>query len=421
MNMKTAGVSLVMMVSLVGGVWAGTYSGGTGEPNDPYRISTPNDLNDIGNHVEDWVSHFVMVNDVNLAEFTGTQFNIIGNYPSNPFTGVFDGNGHTISNFTYNSSGRRKTGIFGYVYGANAWIKNVSIIDPNVNSGTGWEAGALFGYLKNGHVYNCYIEGGRVSGRFYVAGLGGSSNGGTVSNSYSTALISADDQAGGLIGSMSPSGIISNCYASGDVSADGVDEEVSAVGGLVAYIGSGTISNCYASGDVSGIDRPSGGLIGVVSGDSVVTNSYASGDVSAVDNSSGGLIGKSNATSGVVLNCYASGQVSSTMGSAEGGLIGSHFGGGSYTKCFWDSTVNSGLDGIGNGSDPNVIGKTTAEMKTESTFTDAGWDFVNVWGIGEGQTYPFLRNHIVGDLNHDGVVDGRDFAIFALHWLEETN
>ncbi|MHC4616544.1 MAG: hypothetical protein ACYTEQ_02190, partial [Planctomycetota bacterium] len=75
---------------------------------------------------------------------------------------------------------------------------------------------------------------------------------------------------------------------------------------------------------------------------------------------------------------------------------------------------------ISNTSDPNVIGKTTAEMQTESTFTDAGWDFVEVWDIGEGQTYPFLRTHSAGDLNHSGLVDWHDFAILAGHWLQEA-
>jgi hypothetical protein len=40
----------------------------------------------------------------------------------------------------------------------------------------------------------------------------------------------------------------------------------------------------------------------------------------------------------------------------------------------------------------NKIGKTTSEIQTESTFTDAGWDFVdeiengidNIWWIDEG-------------------------------------
>jgi hypothetical protein len=80
--------------------------------------------------------------------------------------------------------------------------------------------------------------------------------------------------------------------------------------------------------------------------------------------------------------------------------------------------LNPDVNGISNTDDPNVLGKSTADMHAESTFTAAGWDFVEVWGIGEGQTYPFLRTHPAGDLNHSGLVDWRDLAILAGHWLE---
>jgi hypothetical protein len=97
MRARAVVLILVGAFGLAGSASAGTYSGGTGEPDDPYRIATANDLNDIGNHVEDFNKHFVMVNDIDLAEYTGTQFNIIGPF----FCGVVDGNGHAISNFTY--------------------------------------------------------------------------------------------------------------------------------------------------------------------------------------------------------------------------------------------------------------------------------------------------------------------------------
>jgi hypothetical protein len=58
-------------------------------------------------------------------------------------------------------------------------------------------------------------------------------------------------------------------------------------------------------------------------------------------------------------------------------------------------------------------------MKTMNTFIDAGWDFVEIWGIGENQTYPFLRFAPAGDLDHDKKVDLLDLAILASHWLEE--
>ena len=122
--------SIMVVICLLVSRADATYSGGTGEPNNPYRIATPNDLNDIGNHPEDWHKHFVLVNDVNLAGYTGTQFNMIGgnSFTYDPFTGVFDGNGHTISNLT--SDGRS----FGLIYcvgdhpETNAEIKNLTLI-----------------------------------------------------------------------------------------------------------------------------------------------------------------------------------------------------------------------------------------------------------------------------------------------------
>jgi hypothetical protein len=53
--MKNAVIGLVSFVLFVMGnnaIAAGTYSGGTGDANDPYLISKPEDLNDIGLHPE---------------------------------------------------------------------------------------------------------------------------------------------------------------------------------------------------------------------------------------------------------------------------------------------------------------------------------------------------------------------------------
>jgi hypothetical protein len=376
-------LSWILLIFLLISPVQAKYSGGTGEPNDPYRIATPNDLNDIGNHVEDFNKCFVMVNDINLADYTGTQFNIIGNYPSEPFTGVFDGNSHIISNFNYNSTGTRHIAIFGYVTGSDSLINNLCIVDPNVNAGTGWRAGPVFGMIIDGTVSNCFVEGGRVSGRIEVGGLGGVNFAGLIFNCSSTTDIYGEDHAGGLLGGNTLDGLVSNCFATCEVSAGGFNDEVSGVGGLIG-VSYGTISNCYSSGDVSGINRPTGGLIG--------NCRYAS-----------------------VLNCYASGGVSGTSGDI-GGLVGNSYSS-SYIKCFWDNTMNPTL--AGGVSEPNVVGKSTAEMMEEATFTS--WDFVEVWNIGENQTYPYLRIYPAGDLNHDGIVNGLDFAIFANHWLEDNN
>jgi hypothetical protein len=57
-------------------------------------------------------------------------------------------------------------------------------------------------------------------------------------------------------------------------------------------------------------------------------------------------------------------------------------------------------------------------MQTRSTFTDVGWDLVEIWLINDGATYPVLRQEIRSDLNGDGSVDMLDFAVFANRWLE---
>jgi len=112
-------------------------------------------------------------------------------------------------------------------------------------------------------------------------------------------------------------------------------------------------------------------------------------------------------TDGTVTNCYSSGLVTGDL--RLGGLVGWY--NGAIGNSFWDVNT-SGLT-TSHGGTP----RTTAEMKTQSTFSSAGWDFIEVWDIGENQTYPFLRTYLAGDINHDGVVDFRDIAHLAGDWM----
>jgi hypothetical protein len=129
-------------------------------------------------------------------------------------------------------------------------------------------------------------------------------------------------------------------------------------------------------------------------------------------------------------NCYAAGSVSGATN--VGGLVG-YEGGGvltSYTKCFWDSDVNPDVNGIGNTSDSNVIGESTANMQTRSTFTDAGWDFVgevingpnDIWRMCvDDVNYPLLSWQFnEGDFICPDGVNFFDFSFFAGHWAEDN-
>ena len=139
-------VTLILLATLVPTVSAGTYSGGDGSANYPWRISNVNDINELGTEPNDWDNHFVMTADINLADYTGTQYNIIGTgffihkpigsvFVSTPFTGTFDGGGFEVSNFNYSKTATGMIdciGLFGVIDGVNAEVRNLRMVDANV-------------------------------------------------------------------------------------------------------------------------------------------------------------------------------------------------------------------------------------------------------------------------------------------------
>jgi len=460
MKKKTSVLASMLLISQI--VLAGTYSGGSGEPDDPYKIATPEDMQAIGADPNDWDKHFVLVADINLADYTGTEFNLIGDEVS-PFRAVFDGKGHIISGFTYTGAELfEPVGLFRYL-GTEGQIRNVALEDVNVravadgagslvaiNSGTvsGCRAtgsvrgegifarnlGGLVGVnLGNGKIYGSYAgmymyahsalnqsiggliggnvgtvigchAAGPVDGFWDVGGLVGY-NRGTIVDCYASGTVTAGGAVGGLVG-VNYEGEISDCWATGSISGDG--PFLGGMGGLVGE-NVGQIVRSHARGPVEG--TPAGGLVGW--NKDTICDSYAEGTVRG-DGAIGGLVGLNE--HGTIQNCYAVGAIDGN--SDMGGLAGFHgYGYSYYTSCFWDGDVNPDVNGIGNTSDPNVIGKSTTEMQRESTFSDAGWDFIEIWDIGENQTYPFLRQYPAGDINHDDKVNFRDLAILAENWL----
>jgi hypothetical protein len=177
------------------------------------------------------------------------------------------------------------------------------------------------------------------------------------------------------------------------------------------------IKNSFSYAEVYGTEQV-GGLVGYNSGHSElredIINCYAVGNVSGNINV-GGLAGYNDHAK--IVNCYSAGIVDGN--DFVGSLVGD-YDGGSYITCFWDIYVNPDVNGIGDNSDPNVIGKTTAEMQMQSTFTDAGWDFTTpVWKMNcEGMSYPKLSwwQPVLGEFLCPDGVDMRDFAVLATQW-----
>ncbi|MCX6123540.1 MAG: hypothetical protein NTV34_02145, partial [Proteobacteria bacterium] len=75
---------------------------GQGTFSNPYKICFAEQMNQIGLVSTDWSFHYELKADISLAAYTGTSYRIIGRSPT-PFTGTFEGNNKTISNFTYST------------------------------------------------------------------------------------------------------------------------------------------------------------------------------------------------------------------------------------------------------------------------------------------------------------------------------
>ena len=319
------------------------------------EIHTVEDLQNVSSELGE---NYILMNDLDLGGMEWTPIGT-GLAEFNCFTGTFDGNGHSISNFKITGD-TQYVGLFGCSRGAieNLGLKSFAIDRSSDTIFAGGLVGANYGTITN-----CYAMGTVRDAQFnnssYIGGLVGE-NGGTVRN----------------------------CYAMGDVSATSSSVRAYA-GGLVGRNADGTITNSYATGDVSG-SLYAGGLVGFIDGRSDTTsscifNSYATGNVSGAY--AGGLIGKNRYVT--ITNCYAIGDVS---GSTVGGLVGY---GGRITNCYRYSgqSFTVTVNGTTTYEATNTLGTATDMATLQSVDfqqNTLGWS-ADDWSFAAG-AHPTLKN-----------------------------
>ncbi len=346
---------------------AGTYSGGTGEPNNPYQIATAQDLIDLGNEPNDYDKHFILTADIDLdpnlpggevfdhALVAPDTDDAKSGFQGEFFTGYLNGQGHSILNLHIED--HDYLGLIGGL--SQGTIANLTLESVNINGNN--QLGAIAGVSYAGVILYCYSTG-RLSGDDYIGGIAGDNRGkitdysptvgGVIKACSSECNCSGEESVGGLIGSTT--GIVTTCFSKGKVSGR------ESVGGLVGFNGmKGVVQSCYSSSTVSGYMHV------------------------------GGLVGYNR--SGNVNSSYSIGSVLSSTGDDYliGGLIGT--GAVGINSSFWDMN-SSGLSTSYGG-----IGLTTQEMQVSDTYLNAGWDFLaetenganEIWFMSENE-YPRL-------------------------------
>lgn len=137
------------------------------------------------------------------------------------FTGTFEGNGHTLSNFNIDAKDKNGVGLFGCVTGEGSWVKNLKIDTINVKGGN--YTGGVVGFAD----FGSYLEGivltgeNSVEGRFLVGGIAGASHADIVNCTAmaDVALTEAQMQGVGIIVGGQEDGNLENCRAEGSITA----------------------------------------------------------------------------------------------------------------------------------------------------------------------------------------------------------
>jgi hypothetical protein len=337
---------LVVLVSAVPAeVRANTCLPGTGVAGDEFLVASAADLAKVGSGADGCgaTDHYRQTADITL---TGNWTPLT---PVNPFSGVYDGGGHTISGLTV-AGGSAFRGLFSRAT-STAQFRDLTLAGVDV-AGTS-ETGGLVGVLGGGTVTDVTVSGDVTGTGSWVAGIAGTANGGTLVRVRFTGTVTSTGtgtEIGGIVGELG-TGTITDATVSATVTSahrytggiagsalggtitratfDGtvtVSGSTTEAGGITGALNNGTIVDSRATGTVSG---PGGGFVGGVvgivaptSGAASISGSSFSGTVSSTGSSVGGIAGRTNATNGgtTITTSWSAGSVSGAR--VVGGLVG---------------------------------------------------------------------------------------------------
>jgi len=247
---------------------------GNGTEENPYLISTKEDLDNVRN---DLSAHYKMTADIIFTEEDfeegGAFYNDgegwlpIGSDPNYGFEGVFDGNGHKIKGLKQTCRETDYGGLFGFADGAT--IKNLTMIDSEI-------------VVVTESTYSAYAYAGGIVGYARDVIISNCSNAGEISVTAFSQEGYSSAYAGGIVGLIEitregDNNVINDCSNEGKISADATDYAYA--GGITGYVGGYaefddtaikvTISGCSNEGEISADATDyayAGGITGVVGG-----------------------------------------------------------------------------------------------------------------------------------------------------------
>lgn len=219
---------------------------GAGTESDPYVVKTSEDFVSIKDNLS---AHYKLDADISVSSDTGAIV-------EGTFSGVFDGNGHTIA-----------VNIVGATSGTNTYD-------------------SLFGVVS-GKIKNLTVTG-SVKGSDKVCGIAGKLTGSAnVDNCVNYATITGRKNIGGIVGLIVDSATVTNCVNYGSIIGESPISNGLDMGGIVGCVWNDgknivVISNCYNAGSVHGNGYNVAGICGHINGGKF-KNCFNTGNISATD------------------------------------------------------------------------------------------------------------------------------------------
>lgn len=297
---------------------------GDGTAASPYLINSADDFLALGSFVEstgyDYANEYFKVT-ANL-DFADKAFKPVG-YGTCIFSGIFDGNGMTISNIAYDESADKTAtyrGLFGVV-GSSGYVGNLTLDATNSIKAyqyVGGIAGSLYGTI-----YGC-------DNYATVDAAGSTGAAGIAANANAGARIVKCSNAGTITAKSGVvAGILANSPASAAVEVDSCKNvaEISSttkVAGIVASV-SAIVTNCENSGVISGSSTIVGGIVGSALVPSAIRKCSNSANLVA-SQYVGGIVGQTTAHTGdiymVIDSCYNTADIDGAATEKAKGYVG---------------------------------------------------------------------------------------------------
>ena len=311
------------------------FQKGTGAKNNPWRISTPEQLaymakvlNDPETAAAYYKDYFVLTADIDLG---GKEWTPISNVSYNGanglkrFQGSFDGGGFTISNFYIGECKEAGTGLFGITSGAT--IKNLT----------------LQGRVEAGAIYNT------TTAAPGAAMLAPAMFDTTVTNVtiYADMDIKRNEYASGPLyigafcgytGLTSNPTTFTNCHSYGTITVSCANGDYTTVGGILSHSKAVKVIECSSNVDINvKTGNNAGVLVGGILGDSYSDYNAPATHTSTITGSaftgSINVVTPKNASIGGIVGTAGRGTSSSENGLKSGGTM-------TITNCFVDASLN---------------------------------------------------------------------------------